>query len=49
MNENEIKYDYEPDSIADALNWLKKMDEEVHSVPLSDDEIKAEITAIEAE
>lgn len=39
---NNTEYDYEPDSIADALKWLKQMDEEVHSIPLSEDEIKAE-------
>ena len=39
MNE-EKQYDYEPDSIADALAWVQKINEEIHTIPVSKEEIQ---------
>lgn len=39
MNE-EVKYDYEPDSVADALAWVQKINEEVHTLPITKEEIE---------
>lgn len=43
MNE-EVKYDYEPVSIADALAWVQKINEEIHTIPITKEEIEAGIT-----
>lgn len=39
MND-EKQYDYEPDSVADALAWVQKINEEIHTIPVSKEEIK---------
>jgi hypothetical protein len=39
MNE-EKQYVYEPDSIADALAWVQKINEEIHTIPVSKEEIQ---------
>lgn len=33
-------YDYEPYSVADALAWVQKMSEEVHTLPITKEEIE---------
>ncbi len=41
MNEEKIEhYDYEPDSVADALAWVQKVNEEIHTIPISKEEIQ---------
>lgn len=44
MNE-EVKYDYEPDSVADALAWVQKINEDIHTIPITKEEIESGITS----
>lgn len=44
MNE-EVKYDYEPDSVADALAWVQKINEDIYTIPITKEEIEAGITS----
>lgn len=37
----EEKYDFEPATVADALAWVQKMNEEVHILPITKEEIEA--------
>ena len=36
----EEKYDFEPATVADALAWVQKMNEEVHTIPITKEEIE---------
>lgn len=37
----EEKYDFEPATVADALAWVQRMNEEVHTLPITKEEIAA--------
>lgn len=37
----EEKYDFEPATVADALAWVQRMNEEVHTLPITKEEIEA--------
>lgn len=37
----EEKYDFEPATVADALAWVQKMNEEVHTLPITKEEIES--------
>ena len=37
----EEKFDFEPATVADALAWVQKMNEEVHTLPITKEEIEA--------
>ena len=37
----EEKYDFEPVTVPDALEWVQKMNEEVHILPITKEEIEA--------
>ena len=41
VNMTEEKYDFEPVTVADALEWVQKMNEEVHILPITKEEIEA--------
>ena len=41
VNMTEEKYDFEPATVADALAWVQKMNEEVHTLPITKEEIEA--------
>lgn len=35
VNMTEEKYDFEPATVADALAWVQRMNEEVHTLPIT--------------
>lgn len=41
VNMTEEKYDFEPATVADALAWVQKMNEEVHTLPITKEEIES--------
>lgn len=41
VNMTEEKYDFEPATVADALAWVQRMNEEVHTLPITKEEIEA--------
>jgi endonuclease/exonuclease/phosphatase (EEP) superfamily protein YafD len=41
VNMTEEKYDFEPATVADALAWVQKLNEEVHTLPITKEEIEA--------
>ena len=41
VNMTEEKYDFEPATVADALAWVQKMNEEVHILPITKEEIES--------
>jgi hypothetical protein len=40
VNMTEEKYDYEPVTVAEALAWVQKMNEEVNAFPITEEESK---------
>lgn len=40
VNMTEEKYDFEPATVADALAWVQRMNEEVHTLPITKEEIE---------
>lgn len=41
VNMTEEKFDFEPATVADALAWIQSMNEEVHTLPITKEEIEA--------
>ncbi len=41
VNMTEEKYDFEPATVADALAWVQRMNEEVHTLLITKEEIAA--------
>ncbi len=37
---NNTEYDYEPDSIADALAWVQRVSEEISTQQLSENQVE---------
>lgn len=40
VNMTEEKYDFEPATVADALAWVQRINEEVHTLPITKEEIE---------